>query len=102
MSVRAQTFWVAGPDEEEGPASRSILCRRLEGPVAVDGDRAIIPSTLIESADGTERNEAGYLVQYGGSDLLLDLYEHGIEEGDRFWVVNRRDRRPFIEPDDDG
>lgn len=94
---RKRTFWCPSPDDD-GPDREWLKLRLAGGWYATDGDRAIIPATKLkrrgQEADG---EEAGLLVQFGGADLVLDLSEADIEEGDEFIVVNPSDGRPYID-----
>lgn len=94
---RKRALWCPSPDED-GP-DREWLKLRLAGSwYATDGDRAILPATkLRRSGEDSSAEEAGILVQFGGADLILDISEAGIEEGDEFIVVNPSDGRPYID-----
>lgn len=102
---RKQTFWCPSPDDD-GPEREWLKCRLAGGWYATDGDRAILPVTKLRRRGESSVGEvSGLLVQFGGADLILDLGEAGIEEGDDFVVVNPHDGRPYIDeaaeiPDD--
>lgn len=93
---RKETFWCPAPDDGDDP--QWLKCRLAGDWYATDGDRAMLPVTkLRRSGESAEQRRSGILVQFGGADLILDLNEAEIEEGDEFVVINPHDGRPYID-----
>lgn len=94
---RRQTFWAQSPGEDDSHDRDWIRCRLAADWYATDGDRAIVPVTALGRRGEDYSEVSGLLVQFGGADLILDLHEAGIEEGDEFVVINPRNGRPYID-----
>lgn len=94
---REQTFWCPSPDEDANHDREWLLCRLADDWYATDGDRAILPITKLHRRGEDRAEVSGLLVQFGGSDLILDLVEAGISEGDEFTVINPANGRPYVD-----
>jgi len=94
---RKQTFWAPSPSDDDSHDLEWIRCRLADEWYATDGDRAIVPVTITGRRSESPSERSGLLVQFGGADLILDLHEAGIEQGDEFAVVNPRSGRPYID-----
>lgn len=92
---RKQTFWVPTPDE--GTDREWLRCRLAGDWYATDGDRAILPVTALHRRGQDPAEISGVLVQFGGADLILDLVQADLSQGEEFIVVNPADGRPYID-----
>lgn len=93
---RKATFWCPSPDDD-GPDREWLKCRLAADWYATDGDRAMLPVTKMHRRGEEPAEQSGVLVQFGGADLILDLVQLELEEGDEFVVVNPADGRPYID-----
>lgn len=94
---RKQTFWAASPSDDDSHDRDWLRCRLADEWYATDGDRAIVPVTMLARRGEAPAEISGLLVQFGGADLILDLHEAEVEQGDEFAVVNPRNGRPYID-----
>jgi len=93
---RVSTFWVPGPDDDQGRPNW-LRAELREEWYATDGDKAILPVTKTGRNGEALESKKGLLVQFGGAELLLDVVNLGLEVGEEFCIVNPPDGRPYID-----
>lgn len=94
---RLQTFWCPSPGDDDDRDRNWLKLELTDDWYATDGDRAILPVRRLDRNGETPAEVEGLLVQFGGSDIVLDMKEAGIEPGDEFIVINPRSGRPYID-----